>query len=207
MKARNVSELTSLVPQLCSNTHSLVLWPRFPSLRGFTFPFQLVSGGISEHGAGSGWACRQITLSPSTGNFRSPVLEQTSAAASAHSVLPHLQTLFNTVWSEVKQSPVCTHLFMMSSCFSLASSYLSAKRSAISRRLFLKAREKRFPASAGHRGQARVGTWDTEAGEASWRRERTYRLHYGWECLPLAPVSHRALSQPPPQVHHSRGLT
>lgn len=188
--------------QLCSNTCSLVLWPHFPSLRGFTLPFQLVSGGISEYRAG----CRQITLSPSTGNFRSPVCNKL-----VQQLLPslfYLQTLFKLKWCKVKLSPVCTHLFMMSSCFSLASSYLSAKRSAISRRLFLKAREKQFLTPDSHTGQARVWKEDEEEDEeASWRREQTHRLHYGWECLHLAPVSHRALSKPPPQVHHSWGLT
>lgn len=88
----------------------------------------------------------------------------------------------------MKHSPVCTHLFMMSSCFSLASSYLSAKRSAISRKLFLKGREKQFLTSDPHTGQARVWEKDKEGEEGS--------KPAGWECLHLAPVPHRAFSKP-----------
>lgn len=49
-------------------------------------------------------------------------------------------------------SPPCSYLFMRSSCFSLASSYLSAKRSAISRRLFLVVKSKGLSGSTRQRG-------------------------------------------------------
>lgn len=54
-------------------------------------------------------------------------------------------------------------LFMISSCFSLASSYLSAKRSAISRRLFLK-------------------RWETLGGPYDVAQ------HPKWECSPLLTI-------------------
>jgi len=68
---------------------------------------------------------------------------------------------------------LCAHLFMMSSCFSLASSYLSAKRSAISRKLFLHARERCFFTLDLHASQ--VCKWKQEkgSGRASWSREWT----------------------------------
>lgn len=73
VRARNVSELISLVPSP-AQTPAAWCFGHVSKSQGFHLPLALVLGGISEHGAGSDWACRQITPSPSTGNVRSPVL-------------------------------------------------------------------------------------------------------------------------------------
>lgn len=141
-KERNVAELTSLVDQLCWETDSLALLSLFLSLSGSRlFP---VSHGISKQPPDSAWTWS------STQNQHWAPGKGISEAQSSNKLGWHLLPISSTTlanccttasglwWNSV----VRTHLFIISSCFSLASSYLSAKRSAISRKLFLYASEK-----------------------------------------------------------------
>lgn len=105
--------------------------------------------------------------------------------------------LFNSKWSVMNQSIVCTHLFIISSCFSLASSYLSAKRSAISRKLFLYASEKCLFTLDLHARQVCLWKQDKEPENPSWSREWTYMLNYSWKCIHFSLVSHRTLYKVP----------
>lgn len=134
-----------LCDQLRWVTNSLALVSLFLSPRGSRLNFRL-SAALTE----CFWGVFLTRSRPKAGlkNHPSPTKRISEAWTNKpgwhlpHPLSYHTRKLYITALDPQCNSVVCTHLFIISSCFSLASSYLSAKRSAISRKLFLYASEK-----------------------------------------------------------------
>lgn len=125
--------------------HPLKKARKHPSLRSLLLRNQ--SGACG--GGRTGWgecitALSSLTASGEEG--ASPTLQAGRAFQAASRGAVNIWARRSRTSSTWTGTECCTttDLFVMSSCFSLASSYLSAKRSAISRRLFLMAGKTRL---------------------------------------------------------------